>query len=146
MPMRPNLALVLVLGGLPALGVGVPARPVPFVASFMYACDSSEPVPHVRSTYTAAGKPTELPGTHWVEVFERGKAPTRHFVIVGHVQVLASSSRNNAAQLTGYAQREARKMAGDALVEMTVDDAASMQPPAGDRGLLALSASVARWQ
>jgi hypothetical protein len=72
--------------------------------------------------------------------------PARGFRIVGAVQVLASSGRSSVGELTECASRGARKLGGDAIVDVSVVDAASARPKAGDVGLLYLTASVARWE
>lgn len=131
---------------LPALGVGVRTPHANFVASFMYACDSSTPDPHLKTRYTAAGKPKPRAKTAFVEVYQAGQAPTRTFIPLGEVSVLANSSRMSVDELTDWARRGARQLGGDAIVEVKVDDAGHVQPKAGDVGVLYLSASVVRWE
>ena len=117
-----------------------------FVASFFYACEQSHPAPRVRTTYTAAGRPVAHPALSPVEVYEHGQMPVRRYQLVGEVQVLASSGRTTVQDLTDCAIKAARKMAGDAIVDVSCCDAASAQPRAGDVGLLYLTARVARWE
>ena len=131
---------------LPAIGVGVRTTHSNFVASFFYACEGSHPAPRVRTKYTAAGRPVGRPAASPVEVYLRGRVPTRRYQLVGEVQVLASSGRTSIQELTDCACRAARKMAGDAIVDVSCCDAASAQPRAGDLGLLYLTARVARWE
>jgi hypothetical protein len=81
-----------------------------------------------------------------VEVFELGHAPARHYRILGKVEVLATSTYTRTDELTDYARRSARRMGGDAIVDVDVQDAASTHPRAGERGLLVLTAGVACWE
>lgn len=130
---------------LPALGVGVPGRPAA-VASFIYSCDASNPDPRVRTTWTAAGRPRSRPQSAPVEVFQAGRPPTRKFARIGEVSVLASGSRTSVAELTEWARRGARRLGGDAITDVSWDDAANVKPKAGPVGLLYLTATVVRWE
>jgi hypothetical protein len=60
--------------------------------------------------------------------------------------VLASGSRTSVDELTDWAGRGARQLGGDAIVDVSCDDAAHAQPKAGPVGLLYLTASVVRWE
>jgi hypothetical protein len=131
---------------LPALGTRVHTPHTSYVASFMYACDASTPDPYLRTKSTFAGRLKPRPRLSPVEIYQRGQSPTRHYQLVGEVQVLASSGRMTLAELTDWALRGARKLGGDAIVDVTCVDAASAQPKAGDVGLLYLTASVVRWE
>jgi uncharacterized protein YbjQ (UPF0145 family) len=62
------------------------------------------------------------------------------------VNVLASGSRTSVDELTDWARRGARQLGGDAIVNMTCDDAAHAQPKAGPVGLLYLTATVVSWE
>jgi uncharacterized protein YbjQ (UPF0145 family) len=141
----PRLAL-LTCCLLPAVGVSVPAHHANIVATFIYSCDASDPAPRLRTTYTAPGKPRPRPKGASVEVFEEGKAPARKYVRIGEVNVLASGSRTSVDELTDWARRGARQLGGDAIVNMTCDDAAHAQPKAGPVGLLYLTATVVSWE
>jgi hypothetical protein len=79
-------------------------------------------------------------------MFERGHAPARAHEVIGEVRVVASSSRTGTSTLSDWAKREARRLGGDALVDVAWEDAARTTPPAGPVGLLALDAKVVRWQ
>jgi hypothetical protein len=131
---------------LPAVGVSVPAGHTNFVATFMYSCDASDPEPRLRTTYTAAGRPRPRSNTSWVETFPQGQAPARKFVVIGEVSVLASGPRTSVDQLTDCAKRGARRLGGDAIVNVSWDDAAHVQPKAGPVGLKYLTASVVSWE
>lgn len=146
MPLRTNRLATAALCLLPAFGVGVHTPHANLIASFFYACDGSHSTPRVRTKYTAAARPTPRPSSFLIEVYEHGQPPARRYRLVGEVQVLASSGRSGPDELTEYAIRGARKLGGDAIVDVSLCDAASAKPKAGDVGLLYLTASVARWE
>ncbi len=131
---------------LPVLGIGGQAKHANFVTSFMYSCDASSPDPRLRTTWTAAGNPKPRAKAAFVEVFQHGLPPARKYVPVGAVNVLASSGRMTVDELTQWAKRGARKLGGDAIVDVQCEDAASVQPKAGPVGLLYLTAGVVRWE
>jgi hypothetical protein len=112
----------------------------------MYSCDASDPEPRLRTTYTAAGRPRPRSKTFWVETFPQGEAPARKYVVIGEVSVLASGSRTSVDELTDWAKRGARRLGGDAIVNVSWDDAAHVQPKAGPVGLPYLTATVVRWE
>jgi hypothetical protein len=60
--------------------------------------------------------------------------------------VLASGPRTSVDILTDWARRGARRLGGDAIVDVNVDDAAHAQPKGGPVGLLYLTASVVSWE
>lgn len=144
-PLASRLA-VLALCLLPAVGVRLPARPAPVVASFIPACEDATPRPRLRTTFTAAGRPRPRAASAPIEVFQSGQSPTRKYLPLGEVSVLASSSRTSVDDLTEWAQRGARRLGGDAIVDVRWDDAASVRPKAGPVGLLYLTAQVVRWE
>jgi hypothetical protein len=146
MPLPSHRVLLFTFCLLPALGVGLPSRHTNVVASFIYSCDASNPEPRVRTTFTAAGRPRPRSRSATVEVFQRGHSPARKYVPIGEVSVLASSSRMSVDELTDWAQGGARRLGGDAIVNVSYEDAASVQPKAGPVGLLYLTASVVRWE
>lgn len=146
MPSPLPRALLLSFCLLPAFGAGVPARHTGVVASFIYSCDASNPDPRVRTSYTAEGRPRPRPNSATVEVFQRGQVPSRAYVAIGEVSVLASTSRWSVEALTDWAKRGARRLGGDAILDVSWDDAASVRPPAGSVGRLYLTATVVRWE
>jgi hypothetical protein len=146
--MPPSLTRLALLSFclLPALGAAVPTRHANVVASFIYSCDASDPDPRLRTKWTAPGRPKARPKSSPVEVFQHGEAPARTFVRLGDVNVLASGSRTSVDELTDWAKRGARQLGGDAIVDVSCDDAAHVQPKAGPVGLLYLTATVVRWE
>lgn len=144
MPLPPNRVLLFACCLLPALAFPLPGRPAAVVATFLPSCDASPPRPRLTTTYTAAGRPHAKPADAPVEVFEREADPARRWVALGEVRVLASGPRTSVDDLTDWAKRGARRLGGDALVDVRIDDAASATPPAGPVGLLVLQARVVR--
>lgn len=145
MPLPSQRLALFALCLLPAWAVSVPARQSNLVTSFIFSCDASDPEPRLRTTYTAEGRPRPREKSATVEVYEAGKSPARKYDAIGEVSVLASGSRTSADELTHWAMRGARKLGGDALVNLSCDDAASVKPKAGPVGLLYLTATVVRW-
>jgi hypothetical protein len=145
MSIRPSMLSVLLLGSLPAVAVVVPATQPGFAASYLFACSGTHHAPRVRTHYVDTHRPAPRPQSSPVFVFYVGKPPARRYRIVGTVEVLATSTYTRTDELTDYAMRSARRMGGDAIVDVDWQDAASTHPKAGDRGLLVLTAGVARW-
>jgi hypothetical protein len=144
--MSMNRLLLAALCMLPAAGLETRLPHAPLVATFMYACDASRSDPKVTSRYTGAGRPRPTPDSVTVEVYMRGRPPGRPFRPIGEVKVLATTGRMMPAELTDWASRRARKLGGDAIVDVWWEDAGSVTPKAGDVGLLYLTAEVVRWE
>ena len=144
MPTRRSALLAAFI--LPALGIGVHTPHSSFVATFIPACSGPGVAPSVRTRFASAARPAARPKSSTVDVFPRGQKPGRTYELVGDVGVLAHSSHTGMEELTTYAKRAAQQMGGDAIVDVWVDDAASVHPRAGEQGMLYLTASVARWQ
>jgi len=75
-----------------------------------------------------------------------GFLATHTFACPGSGSGVAPSSYTGRDELTRYAEGAARQMGGDAIIDVRLDDAASVQPKAGEQGMLYLSGSVVRWQ
>jgi len=137
---------LLLLCALPALSLELPSRGGAFLASSLPACTSGDPRPRLETQ--------AVPGLHLapraemtpVEIFARERPPERGYTVVGTVRVVASSSRMPIATLEDWARREARRLGGEGLVDLVIDDAAHASPPAGPVGLLVLDARVVRWE
>jgi hypothetical protein len=141
----PNRIGLLALCALPALGFGIRTPgPLP-PGTYLSACGGSGQSPSVRTSYVTAHRPAPRPDLSPVEVFQGATKPMREYEPVGVVQVLAHVSGTSSQELTDRALRAARQMGGDALVAVRIDDAASLRPPVGPVGRLALVASVVRW-
>ncbi len=146
MPLLLNRLALATLCLLPAAAMELHSPSRPLLASFMYSCDASTPQPRVTTKYTAAGRPRAKPDLAPVAIYERGKSPDRAYETIGEVHVLAAGSRMAVSELDSWAIKGARKLGGDAIVDVWYEDAAQVSPKAGDPGLLYLSASVVRWQ
>lgn len=141
----PTRIALLAFAVLPALGFSAPSHPG-VVATYTFSCDAGSPRPRLRTLYTGEGRAHPRPASAPVEVFERGTPPPRPYIKIGDVSVLASDSRQSIEDLTLWAQRGARQLGGDAIVDASWNDAASVKPPAGAVGLRYLTADVVRWQ
>jgi len=130
---------------LPALGFGSHARGSLPLATYISACGGSGQSPTVSTSYVIAHRPAPRPDSSPVVVFEGAGKPDRAYERIGTVKVVGHVSGTSVPELTDRAQRAARRMGGDALVDVQVDDAAHIHPPAGPVGRLALMASVVRW-
>lgn len=129
---------------LPVIPVASPTPGAPIVASFMYACEADEPRPSLTMRYTGEGRSQRREATATVEVFERGHDPARSFRAIGEVRVRANSARTSTVELRRCAERGARELGGDALVDLVIDDAAALH--AGPVGLLCATARVVQWR
>lgn len=142
----PNRIALLALCALPALGLGLQVPGAVPVATYMSACGGSGQSPTVRTSYSTSLRPAPRPKDAPVEVFHQGAAsPTRAYDPVGSVSVLAHVEGTGPSELTDRAVQAAREMGGDALVNVEIDDAASLHPPAGAVGRLGLRALVVHW-
>ena len=130
-----------------AFGVGI-HTPHAFIATHTFACTGpgSGVAPSVRTTYASAERLRPRPKSSLVAVYSRDQKPARAYEVIGQVGVLAHSSHTGTDELTRYAEGAARQMGGDAIIEVSLDDAASVRPKAGEQGMLYLSGSVVRWQ
>ncbi len=144
MAIRSSWCAIVVLSVLPNLAVEGPTTRQWFVTSFVPGCEQF--VPRVRSEYTAAGRPTPRDASAPVDVYLRGHEPVRPYQVVGKLELLARSRNTSLENLVDHARRTARGMGGDALLETWPRDAASLEPPRGERGRLYLTASVIRWE
>jgi len=140
----PNRLCLLALCVLPALGFGAPLRGS-LPATYISSCGGSGQSPSVRTSYTTAHHPAPRPAGAAVEVFKGAAKPTREYVLVGNIQVVGRMVGTPETELTDRAKQAARRMGGDALVDVQIDDAAHTRPPAGNVGTLALVALVVRW-
>jgi hypothetical protein len=106
--------------------------------SFVPACEPLTP----KVTFVQSGDAHPAPRDRnaKVEVFLVGSTPERRFVEVGQLEVLGRSSRHNLTSLIEAAQRRARAMGGDALVEVRPNLEVSPR-----RTPMTLTARVVRW-
>jgi len=147
--LRPHRLGLLATCLLPAaFGVGMRTPHTGFLATHTFACSGpgSGVAPSVRTTYTSAGRQRPRSKSSIVTVYSRDEKPARTYEVLGEIGVLAHSSHTGQDELTRYAEGAARQMGGDAIIDVRLDDAASVQPKAGEQGMLYLSGSVVRWQ
>ena len=142
----PRRFALIMFWALPAVGIGVHTPHASFVATFIPACSGPGVAPTVRTRFASAARPAPRPKSSYVEVYDRGRKPDRTYELLGEVGVLSHSSHTSTEELTACAKRAAHQMGGDAIVDVWLDDAASVRPTAGEQGMLYLTASVVRWQ
>ena len=140
---------------LPAIAVGLPAsgarsvsgvsapRAGGLLATFMPGCEQFSP--RVRSTYVGEDKPVPRSQQAPVAVFLSGRDPQRAYIVVGNVEVLARSRNTSLDNLLDHAMREARRLGGDAIVDVVPRRAPVARGANRAPGRLVLTASVARW-
>jgi len=147
--LRPRRLGLLATCLLPAaFGVGMRAPHRGFLATHTFACPGSGSgvAPSVRTTYASSERQRPRSKSSVVTVYTREEKPARTYELLGEIGVLAHSSDTGRDELTRYAEGAARQMGGDAIIDVRLDDAASVQPKAGEQGMLYLSGSVVRWQ
>src|SRR5262252_9119067 len=110
-----------------AFGVGVHTPHVGFLATHTFACPGpgSGIAPSVRTTYASAERYRPRAKSEPFHVYKRDQAPGRAYELLGQVGVLAHSSHTGIDELTRYAEGAARQMGGDAIIDVSWDDAAS---------------------
>lgn len=113
----------------PATGIVIP--------TFVPGCELIPP--RVSSVYTGKGHPRARRDDARIEVFLAGERPNREFVVVGELEVATGNRNTSLSNLIEYARREARRLGGDAIVDV--------RPPAStDRpGKRVLTAKVVSW-
>lgn len=117
-----------------------------FVASFTFACPEYHVPPRVRTTRVSKVRVASHKLAELVEVFPHETPPTQHYQVLGGVEVVAQTKKNDREELLAKAREAAEKMGGDALVDLRLRDAGTTRPQLGPRGMLVLTALVARWE
>jgi hypothetical protein len=141
MKVRPSLRLAaLVAFTLPTLGITMPHGGV--VATFFPACPGTRVAPTVRKHWASGDRPSPYPKSKLVTIYTRGMTPPSGYRVIGTVSVVSHTSETQLIDLRQHAQRAAREMGGDALVDLQWDDAAHAR--IGELGKLCLTANVAR--
>ena len=84
--------------------------------TYVPGCEFLRPV--VRSQYSGVHLPVPRSRNAAVEMFLSGNDPTRSYVVLGTVSVQARSRNTSLSNLMHYAQREARRMGGDAIIDI----------------------------
>jgi len=121
---------------LPAIEIGSRAS---FLPTFIPGCELIPP--RVTSTYVGKGRPVPRRRDAVVGVFLRGDGPRQRYVVVGEVRVTTASRVTSLGNLLQCAERAARRMGGDAIVD--VWPRAATSDPTGER---ILTAKVVNWQ
>lgn len=125
---RPRLGTAKVVEGSTAL----------FLPTFIPGCELTPP--KVTSVYKGKRQPVARPRDADIEVFLAGDLPERRYVVVGELQVLARNRNTSLHNMLEYAAREARKLGGDAIVDVWPRPASV--DPQGER---ILTAKVVNW-
>jgi hypothetical protein len=124
---------------LPAFGFGSSS-----VLSFVPGCGLLPP--KVTSVYTGIGEPIARPRDARVEVFLAGNLPNRLYVELGQLEVLTRSRNTSLDNMLEYAKREARKLGGEAIVDVWPRAVQSNGRPVDPRGRRILTAKIVKWE
>ncbi len=114
------------------------------IPTFISGCEQFPP--RVRTTYVGVGKPVPRPRHARVEVFLAGNPPPRPSVVLGEVEVLTRSRNTSLDNLLEYAASEARKLGGDALVDVTLRPAMVEGHRVDTKGRRVLTANIVRME
>lgn|SRR5512134_3372110 len=145
MRLRSNRFAMLGLCLLPAVGLEVRTPHASFVASFFYACPERLFEPNVQTKPAADKVYKPRPESSPVGVFLRGNEPTRQYLIVGKVEILGLSRSTTVNNLILRASADARRLGGDALVDVAWGEFAGVRRESSEPAVLRLTANVARW-
>jgi len=74
--------------------------------------------PHVNALFLGTGVPVPRPDTALVEVYTRTSPPSREVIVIGTVEVFTENDTRTNENMLWYARREARRLGGDALVNL----------------------------
>jgi hypothetical protein len=83
--------------------------------------------PHVSTLYTGPGVPVPRADSAAVEVFLEGSPPERAYTVLGEVLVTTDLSRRKTQELLDSAKVQARKLGGDALVDVGFTSQATVE-------------------
>jgi len=79
--------------------------------------------PYINSIYTGQwAPPTAKPDSATVEVYRDTSAPDRVYTTVGRVVIASDNRKQTLESMLDYARAEARKMGGDALVNVKTSE------------------------
>ena len=82
------------------------------------AAGCAMPPPHINSMYTGTGEPVAKPDTATIAVFLDTAPPERPFSVIGRVEIATDNDKRTMEDMLFYAREEARKLGGDALVNL----------------------------
>jgi hypothetical protein len=98
------------------VAVGAAAAILLTPLTFVPGCELMPP--RISSHYTGPGRPVPRDRSAHVDIFLAGHDPERSFVVLGDVEVHARSRNTSLTNMFDYARGEARKLGGDAVVEV----------------------------
>jgi len=114
--------------------------------TFVPGCELTPP--KVTSHYVGPGRPIARDHLAGVDVFLAGRMPDRRYVSLGDIEIRARSRNTSVLNLLDYARSEARKLGGDAVVDMRIEQAVQTSRDAragAPAGRLTLTGQVVRW-
>lgn len=100
----------------PMVAVGAAGAILLSPLTFVPGCELIPP--KVSSHYSGPGRPIARGRYARVDVFLAGEDPGRRYGVLGDVEIRARSRNTSLHNLLDYARREARKLGGDAVVEV----------------------------
>jgi len=113
------------------------------IPTFIPGCEQFPP--RVTARYLVPGKPTARDRFAEVGVYLHGREPARSYVVIGEVEVLTRSRNTSLSDMIDYASVEARKMGGEAIVDVWPRSVAA-RGSADSRGRHQLTAKIVRWR
>ena len=125
------------------LSVSIKLGPVLVIPTFIPGCEQFPP--RVTSRYLLSGKPVAHDRFAGVDVFLRGQRPPRPFFVIGDVEVISRSRNTSLGNMVDYASGAARKMGGDAIVDVWPRSAEAPGGGRDPRGRHMLTAKIVRW-
>lgn len=84
-------------------------------------CAGTLPPPDIKTLYTAATPAVARPDTAAIEVFLNADPPRREYDVLGQVEITTERESRTLENMLDYAKREARRLGGDALVNLETD-------------------------
>ena len=139
-----TIRLLTVPASLLCLSLGLDLGAVLVIPTFIPGCEQFPP--RVTSHYLLPGKPIARDPFAQVPVFLRGDQPTRRYVVIGDIEVLTRGRNTSLGNMIEYASREARKMGGEAILDVWPRPVEDAKASADRRGRHVLTAKVVRWR
>lgn len=130
----------------PMVAVGAAGAILLSPLTFVPGCELIPP--RITTHYVGPGRPMPRDQYAPVDVFLAGKEPGMSYTVLGHVEIRARSRNTSLSNMLDYARREARKLGGDAVVEIRSEQKtqAARGPCAGSPVTRrVLTGTVVRW-
>src|SRR5262245_17095489 len=105
-----------IAASLVCLSAAIDFGPPLVIPSFIPGCEQFPP--RVTAHYLVPGEPVAGEPFAEVGVYLRGQEPERRYVVIGDVEVVARSRNTSLWNMIDYASNEARKMGGEAIVDV----------------------------